>query len=316
MSHFVVAVILPEECKDIEDVPGYLEDILAPYNEQPHTGSKYVEWSDHTDEIARDFEKAIEENMAFDDGTLFSDKYKDLDSYAKDYFGYSEIPGEKGRYGYEDNPNAKWDWWVIGGRWKGYFYVKNTENAMVGEMGVPEMVSREHHPEDASKWELDPNQADVALLKDVDWEYEGKKFYEEHSDNIRALSVAIRKSGLLHVIKQINASGITAPLREEYQRLSKTIPDFTRYFGYFSTKEKVVMCAEDVEAYLEQRVKYYSIPGRILHDDGWEEEGNMGWFGMDGSTEESKREFSDRAMQIFSIPRYQERFIVSVDCHI
>ena len=30
-----------------------------------------------------------------------------------------ELDPETGKYGYWENPNAKWDWWVIGGRWRG-----------------------------------------------------------------------------------------------------------------------------------------------------------------------------------------------------
>jgi hypothetical protein len=44
-------------------------------------------------------------------------------SYIEDYHGYSK--DEKiGKYGYWENPNAKWDWYQVGGRYRGYFPVK------------------------------------------------------------------------------------------------------------------------------------------------------------------------------------------------
>ena len=32
---------------------------------------------------------------------------------------------ETGKRGYWENPNAKWDWWEIGGRWKGFLNTKD-----------------------------------------------------------------------------------------------------------------------------------------------------------------------------------------------
>lgn len=43
--------------------------------------------------------------------------------YAEDYCGY-ELDKEKGEYGYWENPNRKWDWYQLGGRWNGYFQLK------------------------------------------------------------------------------------------------------------------------------------------------------------------------------------------------
>ena len=40
--------------------------------------------------------------------------WPDLWGYAKDYHGYDCHEGRIGRW---TNPNAKWDWWVVGGRW-------------------------------------------------------------------------------------------------------------------------------------------------------------------------------------------------------
>lgn len=47
--------------------------------------------------------------------------YKNIDAFADEYFGYKKI-GDK--YGYYHNPNAKWDWWSVGGRWTGFFKAK------------------------------------------------------------------------------------------------------------------------------------------------------------------------------------------------
>lgn len=40
--------------------------------------------------------------------------WPDFEAYAKDYHGREILDGRAGRW---TNPNSKWDWWVVGGRW-------------------------------------------------------------------------------------------------------------------------------------------------------------------------------------------------------
>ena len=41
-----------------------------------------------------------------------------INRFASEYHGYGEV--RDGRCGRLTNPNAKWDWWVVGGRWSGW----------------------------------------------------------------------------------------------------------------------------------------------------------------------------------------------------
>ncbi len=45
--------------------------------------------------------------------------------------GKNEETGEYGEYGYWENPNAKWDWYKVGGRWAGSFHMKKVEQALI-----------------------------------------------------------------------------------------------------------------------------------------------------------------------------------------
>lgn len=47
----------------------------------------------------------------------FTERYATLEEYAFEYEGYDEDNIRDGRIGCLTNPNKKWDWWVIGGRW-------------------------------------------------------------------------------------------------------------------------------------------------------------------------------------------------------
>jgi len=66
-----------------------------------------------------------------------------------------------GGYGYWANPNAKWDWYSLGGRWTGFFRLKDGPDGTVAEgvTGRPGLMA-----EDAK-----PRHADQAIKMNIDW---------------------------------------------------------------------------------------------------------------------------------------------------
>ena len=104
MSHFTVGVLVDKKGKN-------LEELLATYqeNNMGDCPKEYLEFQNCTDEVLKNFEE-------------YKKEYKDLDTFVKDYYGY-EKNGDK--YGYWENPNAKWDWYEIGGRWSNMLLTKD-----------------------------------------------------------------------------------------------------------------------------------------------------------------------------------------------
>jgi len=45
--------------------------------------------------------------------------------FLKEWGGYEEKDTDTGKYGYWENPNAKWDWYQVGGRWSGLLKIKH-----------------------------------------------------------------------------------------------------------------------------------------------------------------------------------------------
>ena len=134
MSHFVVLVI-----GDNVDLQ------LAPFNEQPEPGDPHVKlvFNDQTDEFRKEYDEGDVEIIKHPDGSWvfahaatdndraaqiapvsvkFSELYSTFEEFCKEW--HSSEPNEQGRYGYHSNPKAKWDWYVVGGRWSGYFKAK------------------------------------------------------------------------------------------------------------------------------------------------------------------------------------------------
>lgn len=119
MSHFIGLVF-------VNTIENDLDTMLEPYDEQSET---YCEFEDCTDEIQQKFDSLPDKDERLDsDGNPWKypcdkEHYPTFESLAEDWFGYRK--SEDGFYGYAHNPDAKWDWYVPGGRWDGYIYDKN-----------------------------------------------------------------------------------------------------------------------------------------------------------------------------------------------
>lgn len=145
MSHFT--------CLVVGENP---EDQLAPFTENVEPGDEYAVFKDCTQEIEDDYIKRDEKLKA---------KYPDFDTFAVEYGGYKK---ENGVYGYWHNPNRKWDWYVLGGRWQGLLKLKPTAK-FNGESGQTALFNPSGTFR-ASAPDLQEGCCDQARICDIDWE--------------------------------------------------------------------------------------------------------------------------------------------------
>ena len=146
MSHYRVVVILPSEAEE-DEAEGYVEDLLAPYDENltvdPYWAScgcrRQRAWLQVADDAARDngyanweaWRDAMRAEAATDtSGALylnevpaFRSRFQELDLQAAQQASTTPADPQcptchgRGEYRTTYNPGARWDWWVIGGRW-------------------------------------------------------------------------------------------------------------------------------------------------------------------------------------------------------
>ena len=113
MSHFTVAVIVPKDRKESE-LENYIDHIMEPFDEgievEPYIALTKEELLVKYNEYK---ERGDNSNLTFEE---FSD----------DYCGYGN--DEEGNALSTYNPNAKWDWYEIGGRWNGLIETKDFKN--------------------------------------------------------------------------------------------------------------------------------------------------------------------------------------------
>jgi hypothetical protein len=118
MSHALAYVVT-----ELAPNMSMLEDILLPWHEYESTGyDEYTEEIDMTDEVFASWNSmTTEEKDEYENDIV---RYNDDNyNYIARYFSENEL-----RFYNKTNPNAKWDWWVPGGRFSGVLYDKTGAN--------------------------------------------------------------------------------------------------------------------------------------------------------------------------------------------
>lgn len=302
MSHFNVLVKISGNLAaagaTIENV---VETMLAPYIEQYTEGSPYHVFSDETDALREEYETFEQKN-----------KYPTFESFAEDYYGHDKR--SDGRYGHMSNPNAKWDWWTIGGRWRGFFPVADTSLGKIGRPGV-----MDNEPE--------PDKVDIVAAKYVDrlavrremmekatnFYNEYQKFLDGHKfsafEGPRDWALSL---GLIEVVKNNSPvirdvpEGFVVSPWSQYRQ-----PGDERYHWYDLCKK--VTLPEILGEYLQMFNPILTFA--YLDENGWMEKGRMGWFGMSDATPAARFEYQNKFAEKMAAVQPDDILVV-VDCHI
>jgi hypothetical protein len=85
-------------------------------------------------------------------------------------------------YGCYSNPDAKWDWYSIGGRWTGFFKVKEGVEAIVGSAGLMTLPAEEGRADQARCCEVDWEGMKEASIKSAENSWEEAKSCEDETE--------------------------------------------------------------------------------------------------------------------------------------
>ena len=227
-------------------------------------------------------------------------------------FGYIETDGEGNLVRVVDrtNPNSKWDWYLLGGRYEGKFKLKS---GCGGKLGEPSLVrvafDREYVP--PSK-----NTADSAYKRDIDFdqmrhdaEEEAGRKYDAFIRVTEGCDRALPWEGVLAKYSEAEIN----KAREEYwdQPAIKALradPETKGLYNY----DDFLECSR--EEYLRQARANAIATYAIIKDGQWFERGKMGWWGM-ASNERDMSEWSNEFNKLLdSIP--DDTLLSIYDCHI
>lgn len=230
---------------------------------------------------------------------FFKDQFATFGEYMKNYCE-EEPNAEKGLYGFFTNPNSKWDWYRVGGRWSGFFTAKPGKIGLRGELayGMKQPTS---------------DQFDVMLAGDINWqamrEKHEKKAIESY-DSVIDQCVGIERPEWKswEEVRDILHPGDIMKAKEVYwahpfiQAVSKT--------GAWETSDYLKTKEQFVKDWSDECCRTHA----IIKDGEWYEKGSMGWWGC-VSDEKPADEWNKMWDEIVNnLPA--DTWLTVVDCHI
>lgn len=253
MSHFTVLVV----GNDVEEIlnPYWELDLDREALRKDHRAVFDVEIPDGVNGAGISYLEA--EYLAFlirKDGTR--KEYKDAAAWLQDWHGYDYQPGLG--YGYWRNPNAKWDWYQVGGRWIGALILKDGVKAQLGEPSWMVQLPKEGIPE---------NRSDMARICDVDW---------------KAMRNQARERAARDWDELFNPNPEFCLYRPEYVESQRAL-----HLKLYGTKEEYI-----------RRRGVWTPYAMVSKEHGWIAPGKMGWFGMSTDNTHDREKFDAEFVKI------------------
>ena len=335
MSHFTVLVIGNDPEKQLAPFQE---------NNMGNCPREYLAFNDHEDEYREEYEKQTREMIVMEDGSLlspyadcfkqkrandpfggvgfstsdkflypagttrrevpFKELYPTLEAFAKDWHG-AERDAEKGRYGYWENPNKKWDWHSLGGRWTGMLKLKNGDATPMARLGRPGLMT------DAAE----VGHADQARKRDVDWKGMRANAAQKASQKYdRAIDMIAGRSfrSWEEIRESSEFKNDIDGARKEYNG-QEVVKDLRAadLIGFDSGPEQFRVSREQ---YLERARQKAVATFAVLMDGKWHERGEMGWWGVVHDEKDEDEWYRQYAALLDSLP--EDTLLSVYDCHI
>ena len=210
--------------------------------------------------------------------------YPTFEQYCKDHSGM--VQNDAGAWGYYINPNAKWDWWQIGGRFSGRLLVKADLQDCIQTGDAHECVAPDGYKFVAAR------KKDIcwAVMKEI-----GTKAVEQNYEQCVAafMSGDVKNFDFFATLTEDGIRG----WGEMIYIKGETLDDYKARKG-----------VSDTDQYLIGNYAY------IDRNGDWSGSGDMGWFGI-SSNDKPERIWKDE-LQAFMDEVQDDDFIAIVDCHI
>lgn len=341
MSHFTVLVLTPH------DRQSELEERLQPFHEFECTGTndRYVLDVDVTAECQ---EHGLDW-YGLEDLTITS--LDQLDKANTHKYGYAllDADGNLLKAVNRTNPNKKWDWWTVGGRWNGILPVKrpallpsgNGDEGVAGLRGGEINFLMDLYLDDRPRFEalvarygvekaeeitaffalsaLPPRAyVNSAPLREIDWDSikekelaEAEKTYTTFHTRWASLPPAQATDKDLEKWQENVYIRAAFPDVHDFARWNQQQPTFDDDFFWVSWTEMQALRFLTLDAYVAQA--HSALTYALVDQNGnWLGRGEMGWFGMDSNHDQTyDQKFWET---IANTP--ENWYATVVDCHI
>jgi len=303
MSHFTVLVIGEN-----------VDEQLAPFHEFECTGinDQYVQDEDVTDELDLPENPTMEQ---IEDALGYyglEDKIVDDESKVEKVgddcahkYGYAIVKdGKLVKAVKRTNPNRKWDWYQVGGRWSGMLRLKPGAE---GENGSRSWMNRGEP--------VDANYCDSALKQDIDFETMRQMAADEAASDWDAAHEIIGDRTWLtwdEVQKVVTEGEDLWQKRREFYHEQAALKELRKkYDNPFLNLDKYLVAREK---FVQTARNAAGTTFAVLKDGQWYEKGDMGWWGMVADEKDQDEWNAQFAKLIDDLP--EDTRLTVVDCHI
>lgn len=195
------------------------------------------------------------------------------------------------------NPNSKWDWYQLGGRWMGYFKLKDNTTGELGNPGVGENDAEEGTCDQTLKGNID-----FESMENESMEKAAKK-YDEILSKIGHLPPNKTWDEILKGDKTIEEK------RNEYWNQLRCI-EYRKMDGWGDPDEFLV----DRDTYVENAKNSSYSPYSILYEGKWYSKGEIGWWAV-SNDKMTQKEWNEKVRKLINeLP--DDTLISLYDLHI
>lgn len=319
MSHFTVLVVLPPTPPD--KVDDALNTALAPFDENLEVTpyKEYVtDWQADYESALAYFTENPKEKPAGLDELSAADV---LSAYHGDDVHEESKPDSDVVMFYTwrtYNPQSKWDWWTVGGRWRDYFPVKyDDQEAMFAKgliRGTPSWTNeKEFHK--AGYVDGGPRKLlDFDRLRDLRGA-EATTEYDKWTAYIAGLPEALPFTTFVDSTDDIEEARRQYHAQPVLEKIAEDRRTGSRDFDYLFS-DPVEKFSVTRQVYV-QLARDRAVPGySVLDLEGhWIAAGEMGWWGLSSDGEADRIAYHARANEYLdSLP--PDTIVVAVDAHI
>lgn len=198
------------------------------------------------------------------------------------------------------NPNSKWDWYQLGGRWTGYFKTKSSTVGVTGEPGLLTADATQGYADQLYKRDID-----VAGMRDeaaaralARWDLANSLIGEARKDYINWETICAKYGENLD------------EARAKY-RAQPAVAKLIEHDEFKWTHDDVMCTREEMEA----RARASALSSfAVLMNGEWHEKGQMGWFAC-VTNALSEDQWNEEFSKLFdALP--DDTLISAYDCHI
>ncbi len=259
-------------------------------------------------------------------------EFQSFTDYVKYYYDYKtvalgETPDIEGphKYGYivvddkgeavqvmrRTNPNRKWDWYSMGGRWTGYFKLKS--GATSGQVGQPGAFGNKGEAgwvDQALKGDID-----IKAMREAEAKKAGETF-DKFEPAFKGKKFPIWKDILVkHGVGKDGGGDIQAA-RNEFNNhpVTKALSAIDTWITFRNDELSEYFCNGNRAQFIENATRGAISSYAVVKDGKWYQKGEMGWFGMASDEKAQEKWDEEFARLINDLP--EDTMLTVIDCHI